>query len=255
MWKWFWLLWFVVSAFILSIYAWSLWILYQQKKAWKAFAKKNDLEYRPGRLTEPPFVTGKYRKHKIFLYTSIQETADVRGQRFVTAIEIELGQGLPVPAALGTKEVGYLIMNLRFNMEYEPDSEHWKNSYVLRTTNTAMLDKYLTKERLETIGKLFAMNSASVLFFFDPVEAVLRIETSDPLRDSTRIEKIIDRILRDVEKLKTSAEEQKEIENAANAAPPPGSVEIELPPLPEETTGSIAPVQVPAPPTTEQGEK
>jgi len=233
MWKWFWLIWLVFSAFILSIYAWSLRVLFQQKKAWKEFAKKYDMEYRPGRLTEPPYITGNYKKHRIFLYTSIQITEGVRGQRFVTTIEIELGQGLPVPAALGTKDVGYLILGLRFNMEFVPDSDHWKSSYVLRTTNTAMLHKYLTEERLETLDRLFTMNNAAVLFFFDPVEAVLRIETSDPLKKSEKIEKILDRILHDMKKLKITAKEHKEIEKAANDLVPPGSIEVELSPVEE----------------------
>jgi len=227
MWKWFWLLWFMLSAFVLAVYGWSFRILLQQKKAWKAFAIKHDLEYTGGRMTEPPHVTGRYKNHRIFIYTAAQTTSDVRGQRYITVIELELGQGLPVPGAISTKHMNHFIQNLKFRKEFSPNSDYWNSSYILRTENASMLNKYLTEERLKTLDRIFRMNNVSALFFFDEIEAVLRIETPDPVKSAVKAEKILDRILGEMEKLKVDKTEHKEIEEAANDEAPAGTVEVE----------------------------
>lgn len=194
MWTIFWLIWFVLSAFVLSVYGWSLKILFDQKAAWKAFAEKHKLTYHADKLTSSPYITGRYKNYRLYAYTGVQTTNDVSGQRFVTIIEIELGHGVPVAGAVGTKNLGTFILNLNFDHEFVPNSPYWDTSYTLKTRNAYAMKAYLTEERLKALCGLFKMNNASVLYFFDDVESVLRIETPDPLRDSGRMGKILDRV-------------------------------------------------------------
>lgn len=212
MWKFFWLLWLVLSAFVLIVYGWSIRVLFQQKAAWKKFSEKNKLEYEPGRLVESPRITGRYKNHRFYLYTGVQTTPDVRGQRFVTILEVELGKGVPVAGVLGTANMETFIVNLNFSQEYTPNNKHWDDSYSMKTRNASVLRRYLTDERFEVINKLFSMKNSDVLLFFDDVDSVLRVETSDPLRDADRLEKILTRILGYLEVLRVTDKEFQSLE-------------------------------------------
>lgn len=207
----FWLIWFVLSAFVLSVYGWSLRILFQQKAAWKSFAEKNKIEYRAEKVTTPPYISGRYKGYRLYAYTGIQTTSDISGQRFVTIIEIEMGRGIPVPGAVGTKNLGSFILGLNFEQEYVPNSKYWKTDYVLKTRNLAVMKSYMTEKRLKALHTLFSMKNSSVLYFFDDLESVLRIETSDPMRDPVRMEKILERIYAMLEELKLPDAEYKKL--------------------------------------------
>lgn len=212
MWTIFWLIWFVLSAFVLAVYGWSMKILFEQKEAWKKFAEKHKLDYKSEKLTAPPYLTGRYKDHRLYAYSGVQVTTDVSGQRFVTIIEIELGKGIPVAGAVGTENLGRFILGLNFEQEYVPNSEYWDTAYTLKTRNAAVLKKYLTEKRLQALQNLFKMKNASVLFFFDDVESVLRIETPDPLRNADRMEKIFDRIYKALDVLIVTDQEFEQLE-------------------------------------------
>jgi hypothetical protein len=195
-------IWVLFSAFILGVFAWSTAILFQQKRAWQAFATKNGMTYVPGKFLGSPAVTGQRGGYGLSFFTDNQKTADVRGQRFVTVIEAQLKTPMPAPAALSTKEYGEFIGSLNLPDTYEPSMPEWNKSNVIRTRNLEGLKSYLTDERLKTLQSLFSMRNAIVLFFFDEHEAVLRIETADPLRDAVHMEKIARRIIDAMDKLK-----------------------------------------------------
>lgn len=207
MWKLFWLIWLVLSSFIIIIYGWSLRILYQQKKAWREFATKHKLEYKPGRLTESPIVSGRYQNKRFYLYTGVKTVPDIRGQRFVTIIEIELGRGVPVAGVAGTQDMETFISNLNFENDFAPNSQYWEQSFRMRTNDIPTLHKYMTEERLQALKRLFSLKNSAVLFFFDEIDSVLRIETSDPLRDANHIERVLGGILKNLTVLKLSDEE------------------------------------------------
>lgn len=210
----FWLVWFGLSAFVLSVYGWSLRVLFQQKAAWKSFAEKNKMEYRTERLTGPPYMTGRYKGCRLYVYSGVQTIDDISGQRFVTIIEIEIGKGVPVAGAVGTKNLGMFILGLNFEQEYVPNSEYWKSDYVLKTRNMEVMKSFLNEKRIKALHTLFSMKNSSALYFFDDLEAVLRIETSDPLRDPERMEKIFDRIYTLLDELKLSDAEYKKLAKA-----------------------------------------
>lgn len=212
MWTIFWLIWFVLSAFVLAVYGWSMKILFEQKEAWRKFAEKHKLDYKSEKLTSPPYLTGRYKDHRLYVYSGVQATNDVSGQRFVTIIEIELGKGVPVAGAVGTGNLGRFILGLNFEQEYAPNSEYWDTAYTLKTRDATLLKLYLTEDRLKALQSLFKMKNASVLYFFDDVESVLRIETPDPLRNAGRMEKIFDRIYKALDILMISDQEFKKIE-------------------------------------------
>lgn len=225
------ILWILLAGFVLGVFVWQLLILREQKQAWEKYSKRHKLEYEAGSFYGAPTIHGEMDNKKLSIYTDSQQTEDMRGQRFITAIEIELGSGMPTGGALGTAGMKNFIETLVFDQTYKPDHKEWKEDYVLRTRDAHKMKRYLTGERLEALMSLFSMKSVSVLYFFDELEAVLRIETTDPLRDADRMEKIIRRILDLTATLSLSEEEASAA--AAHAAKDAG--DDETPETPEGT--------------------
>lgn len=188
--------WAVLSAFVLGVFAWSIKVLGQQKRSWKAYAQKHNLTYQPGKFMQSPVMTGILQGRQVGFYTDAQSTNDMRGQRLVTVIEIELGKGMPVGAAIATKEYVGFLTGMKLDKTYKPAASEWDDSYIIKTDNPAALEKYLTPERVKVLHSLFSMRNITALFFFDNLDAVLRIETTDPLRNPDKMEKIIERLMK-----------------------------------------------------------
>jgi len=204
------IVWIVISAIILGVFGWSVKILQEQKKAWEAFAKKAGLNYTAGKFMEPPVVSGIKDGRKITFYTDVQQTNDIRGQRFITAIEVEFGTGLPATAAIATKEYANFVSALRLEETWRPqEGADWDAGYIVKTENKYDLDKYMTPERMRILKSIFSKGNSMALFFFHDREAILRIETSDPLRNADRMEKICQGVLHAAKGLAPTDEEMK----------------------------------------------
>lgn len=205
-------IWILLSMFVIGVFLWSQYILYQQKKSWESYAKKAGLNYEGGSFSDPPIVSGMMKGRRISFYTAAQQTADVRGQRFVTVIEIELGAGMPTAAALATKEYSDFIATLKLPETIEIEaSDVWKSDYIIKTKNQSVLKKYLNEDRQKALHAVFSMRHSMSLFFFDEQEAVLRIETSDPMRAAGHMEKIARKIIAVADRLSPTAEEKKSV--------------------------------------------
>jgi hypothetical protein len=235
-------LWVVLSAFVLTIFIWSMQILQQQKRAWSAFAKKGGVfTYIPGKMMESPSLRGGIRGLTVSLYTDIQRTNDIRGQRFVTVIEVEAGKGMPTGAILATRELAPFVASLNFSETMVPVSPNWDESYLIRTRSADRLRAYLTPARIEALHGLFSMKNSVALYFFDEQDSVLRMETPNPLKDAALLEKSINKIVGFAEKLKLTDEEQ-----ARYAPPPPPAA-----PAVAETALAAAPAPQEAPAASE----
>lgn len=188
-------IWLLLSVFVIGIFLWSIRILYEQKRAWRAFATKMKLDYKPGRLTEAPTITGMIRNHRVSFFSGAQKTTDMRSERFVTVIEIELGKGMPTGGAVATKDYEAFLQGLAMNETFMPDNPEWDPGYLIRARNGEALRAWLTLDRQQALKTVFNMKNAIVLFLFDELECVLRIETSDPLRKAEHMEKIMKKLL------------------------------------------------------------
>lgn len=208
-------IWFLLSLFVLGVFGWSLLILEAQKKAWRSYAKKYGMEYRTGRFMDSPALAGRIDKRRVFIYTNAKQTADLRGQRFVTVIEIEMGHGIPAGGGLfATADMAPLADQFNFSDTFVPMAgakNDWNSAYLVRCRDTKAVEAYLTPARQKILHTIFSMKNAAALFVFDEHEAVLRVETADPLRDPERLEKIVTQFLSAIQKLapgKTDKEAQ-----------------------------------------------
>jgi hypothetical protein len=252
------LIWVVLSTFVLAISAWTFLILREQKKAWEAYAKKYSLEYDKGKMMGPPFMRGVVNGRAVVFFIGQQQTNDARGVRMVTIMEINMHCGLPTAAAIGTKETEGFLSGLQMEHAYTPENAqgHWDPEYIVRTRDPKKLQDYLTPARLEAVHAILSMKNAVALWIFDERDSVIRIETNDPLRDAAKIDKIITRIMGDIDKLMPTEAEQKLAaeererrireeaakQTAAPPAPPPVAAP---PPEPEQPAPAVPPSAAP----------
>lgn len=240
-------IWAVLSSFVLIIFSWSIRILLQQKAAWRAFADKTKLTYQPGpRFLSSPNLTGMIGPYGFSLYTEEQQSNDTRTSRFNTVLEIALRRGLPTTGAMGTSTTIPLIQSLRLEQTYVPDDKDWDATWMVRARHGAMVKAYLTPARLDILKKIFKMKVLSALFVFDQQDAVLRIETADPLNNKERLEKIVKGLIAQVDGMMVQEEEW----NALNETPyitSPFALAPGATAQPGITTTPISELEAPAP--------
>ena len=201
-------LWFVASAFILGVFGWSLLILQQQKRAWAAFAKKYNLAYVSGKLVEAPAIKGAIFGYQAAFFPDVQASQDQRGVRYVTVLEFDLGQGGPTGGVVASENFATFVSGLVFADNLELDSAQWDKNRIVRTRDRDAMRAYLTKDRLDFLNGLMTMKNSSALYFFDEQNSVLHIETTDPIRDAARFEKIVQKITSSLDKMKLSEAER-----------------------------------------------
>lgn len=202
------LLWFVLAAIILGASGWSTVILFRQKKAWEGFANKNKMAYIKGRVMAPPAVEGYIDRYKISLFTAQRQMPDARSHRYLSVVEITLPDPLIDGGAAGTPEMFAFIESLGTLRPIEIASDKWNKEDRFFVRHKAAVENYLTPERIETVARILKTKNADVLFIFDGQTAVIRLETSDPILDENKMDKIIRRLIADAEKLKIGEEER-----------------------------------------------
>ncbi|MFN3828023.1 MAG: hypothetical protein ACK4NR_10425 [Micavibrio sp.] len=202
-------IWVIISLFILGVFSWSLLILQRQKKAWSAFAKKYNLSYFPGRIVQAPSVKGAVFGHQIAYFPDQQATQDQRGQRFVTVLEFDVGQGMTTGGLIASPNFATMAANLTFADEILIDYPEWDKNTIVRTRAAQDLRDYLTKDRLEVIHSILSMKNSTALYFFDEQNAIVHIETSDPIYDVERLEKITQKITSLLPRLRLTEDEIK----------------------------------------------
>ncbi len=217
-------LWILASAFILGVFGWSSVILWQQKQAWAAFARKHKMEYKTLRFLDSATVRGTIGGFRMSLFSDARQTNDMRRERYFSVIEFELGSGLPTGAAIGTGGMKEFIDNLSFPEMVTPEHEKWTGDYIARTRSKTLLKEYLTPLRLDALLSMFGMKNASVLYFFDEIDAILHIETVDPLRDAEKLNRIVNRILAAVKVLAPHAEAAHEKDSEPQKPVPPPQI-------------------------------
>ncbi len=202
-------LWFILSSILVAATLWSLQILLRQKKAWEEYAKKKGLQFNKGTFMGPAEMSGTIGDYKVSFFTAERSGVDVRTRRYVTALEIDLMEGLVDAGALGTKEMLPYLRTLDKIHLYKPafsgldEGEHY-----IFVKNDAVIAAYLTQDRAEVFGQILKTKNADTLIVFNEKELVLRLETSDPMQDADKIDKIVTRLLGLSDKLRITPEER-----------------------------------------------
>jgi hypothetical protein len=227
------LLWLALSAIILGASGWSSYILFRQKEAWRSLSEKHKLTYTGGRFMGPPSLEGFIDKYRISLFTAERQSPEVRNRRFVTVVEITLPEGLIDAGAAGTPEMVTFMEGLTNLSPMAVDTPKWdvKNRLFARSRSAMRL--FLTEERMEHLIQLLATRNADIIVLFDDNQAIVRLETTDPILDATKAEKVIKRLILHADGLKISKQERADIKAKALNDEPEAEIVTPDVPAPE----------------------
>lgn len=240
------LLWLALSAIILGASGWSAYILYRQKETWRAFAAKHKFTYTAGKMMGPPSLEGFIDKYGVSFFTAERQAPDVRDRRFVTVVEITCPEGFIEAAVAGTSEMVPFMESLPnlspMLAEMDPATkEKWDDKNRIFARNRDAVRLYLTPERMTHLAALLGTRNADVIVLFDDTQALVRLETSDPILDADKAEKVIKRLILHAQGMRITKQERAEIKERAKADEETGETEEQeqdapvVPPAPSDT--------------------
>lgn len=205
------LLWLVLSAILIGATLWSLQILMRQKAAWEKYAKAKNFTFNRGTFMGPGEMNGVIGDYRLAFFTAERAGVDVRTRRYVTVLEINLIDGLIDSGALGTKEMLPFLQTLDKLHPLKIEGAPFEVGTHVFAKNDTVMKAYLTKDRIETLANILKTKNADALVLFNEKELVLRLETSDPMQDADKIDKIVTRLIALTEKLRITSEERERL--------------------------------------------
>ena len=204
------LVWIFISVALLGFLAWSLFISFQQKKVWKAFAEKHKLRYKSNSLMETPELGGVFDDYKIACFENEHGGVDQRGgSRKMIAVEVSLESSLPIDGGIAGGGMVELIKELAFGAEIVPEHKHWDKSYIAAGSNRYVLKSYLTDERLDALIKLMRIKNAWTILIFRGDRMLIRIDTPNPLAEGEYFEKLMHLMVDTAKVMEVDAKEYK----------------------------------------------
>lgn len=208
-------LWFVLSLFILGVFFWSLDILFKQKKVWKKFAEDHNLTYIKGPLFSSPIVQGTFGGHNLTLYSEEQISPGARSKKFRTVMALSLATPMSCGGVVASPVLRAFADSLENTTDLHIESADWNSDRVVKSDNPAVLEKYLkTGNRLKALNSLMKHKTTSLLYIFDQLEAILRVETPNPLYEKGKLDKIMNAVKATADVLVLSDEEIEQFEQS-----------------------------------------
>ena len=199
------LVWAIIAIIILGSSGWSYILLFRQKQAWAALARKHNMTFVRGGLSSPPEAKGVMRKDlQVTLYTEQQALRDGRSQRYRNVILIEAPFGLPGGGAVAVSPaLKAYIMQQKLKEDFVPaDAASWPKDALFRTLDAAALTPHMTPERIKVLQALLGMKNADPMVIFNEQTLFLRLETADPLADLSKLETLLNKLFTVVETLR-----------------------------------------------------
>lgn len=203
-------LWVVLSAILLGSTLWSFQILRRQKQAWEIYAKSKNFTYKAGTTMGPAEMSGVIGDYKLSFFTVEKPSDNARSTRYLTAVEIELTEPVVDGGVAGTKEMLPFMQSLQGLKPFKIESPLWEEGLFAFIRYEAIGKAYFTQDRIEAAVSLLKTRNADAIIVFSGQQLVLRLETSDPMKDSAKIDKIVTRAIGLCDKLRTTPEQRKE---------------------------------------------
>jgi hypothetical protein len=201
------LLWLVLAFILLGSTAWSAIILFQQKKAWKAYAEKKGLSFTHGTTFGPCEMEGIVDGYTLSFFTAVQQKSDSRKNRQVTVFQVDSHKPFVDGIACGTKEMNAFLQSLEALSPHDVKSSKWNKTYMIRSRNKKAVDAFLTDERAAILSSILSMPNADVIILLNNEIGTFRFETSNPLTEVEKIDSLINKLITKLNKLVPSEEE------------------------------------------------
>lgn len=229
------ILWVLISVFLLGFLAWTILILVRQKAVWKSYAAKHQLRYKPNSFFEVPEMNGIIDTHSVSVFSGEHSSPDARYSRKMTAIEIQLASKMPIEGGVASNGMTDIVQGLNFKDESTFDHKSWKKTYIAKSANRTVLEAYLTPERLDALTNLMKVENFWIILIFKDDVMLLRLDTSDPLNTEAKLDKVVKGMIKTAQALELNDGEADRLAKV-EAKAPAKAVSIDLD---EKTADSI----------------
>jgi hypothetical protein len=184
-------LWIVFVLVALGFFLWSYHATYEQKRAWKAFAFKNNLEYFGGKFMDTPAMRGIIKGHEMNFYPQIVENA--QGQRSVkNVIEIFLNNQPDFLGVVASPGFVDFVSLLNLAEPFQVNHPDWPKNILARTITDEAPELWFmgNVNRIKAIQKLEKL-PFDMAFLSDGEQAFVAIRTANPFSSDSQLEKLI----------------------------------------------------------------
>jgi hypothetical protein len=158
------------------------------------------------------------RGFSVSFFSALRDPDDPKARRYVSVIEVKAPQGLAGSSAVGTVEMDPFMQTLTMLKPYQVESVHWDKNFRFYTRDASITTAYLDSPRIRHLNAILSTKNADVLVMFDDTAALVRVETPDPVQDLTKIEKVMDHLIKNFEPLLIDDRQRDAIRERARAA-------------------------------------
>jgi hypothetical protein len=188
MWLFLWVL-FVLTA--IGYFLWSYHATYEQKRTWKAFAQKYNLNYIPGRMMESPAMNGVIKWYDVNFYPQLVDTP--QGQKMnKNVIEVFLNDRPDLISVVATSGLSDFVTLLNMPEPFSVQHDEWPKNILARTFEDEAPELWFAKDekRIKALQKL-AKLPFDWAFMCDLQQSFVAIRTSNPLSESAKLNKLM----------------------------------------------------------------
>ncbi len=200
-----------IATFLLSFWAWSIYVVLRQKKAWRFFADKRKLRYHERGFLETPSLSGVIEEYGFSFFSSEHEELDGRTQRALSAIELTMHTSLPTACAVASGGMVKVVERIGINHEYKPPQKGWDDSYVIRAQDLGIVREYFDEERLGKLISLMQVKKAWVIFMFINGKGILRLDTPLPIDNPKEMDILVKQMIAVAKVLELKDGEEKKL--------------------------------------------
>jgi hypothetical protein len=203
----------VLSAVLLGATVWSLIILFRQKKAWEAYAKRKGLTFTKGKFSSSCEMEGSIDGFHVSFFSATQQKEDSRKNRQLTVMQLTLPKPFVNAIGAGTAEMLPFLNSLSEVTPHPIESDKWdKKTNHLFSKNKKSVETFLTPERITILNNILKMKNSDNLILMEEEQGVFRFETSNPMTDVGTIDRLVSKLIASIRKLVPSEEELKSLQ-------------------------------------------
>ena len=182
-------IWLFVAIAIASFCWWSVRLQMIQKKAWKAFSSKYELEFEENKFFEAPRMEGYFGDYYIKAYEGAETDFGGR-QRSALFLELDLRHGLPITLLIMRRAEQAIFKQFDLPNRLKLEAGSWDKTNLVGTDNVELALTYLYEERLEALQKILSMSEMKPVFIATAERSYFILQHEKPITDPRMLNKI-----------------------------------------------------------------
>jgi hypothetical protein len=197
-------LWIIFVIAIIVAFVWSYHILFEQKRAWRAFAEKYNLDFAPGGFWDAPEASGFIKGRRVNLYSQPKQDIQTRTASTQNIIEVFLNTSPDTVAVVASSGFMDFLQSIDLPAPFIVEDTQWPAQILARTFDDERPDLWFLEnsKRIEAI-QLLSKLPFDIGFVCDRDRAFVVVRTSHPLTEPKRINQIIGKLFQAAELLES----------------------------------------------------